>query len=427
MKETLLLFAALSGFATAAVAQTPSSQNSSTVTQETVDKLLAVIAAHEARIRDLEKRLSAGSPSVPIADPPAPAPVQAAVAEQPATHDHSMSLPGGGPDLQIRGFADFNLGVGTDANALIFPLGATPHTTFQAGEFDLYITSKLSPTLTALAELVIGSDHTNTWGLDIERLQLTYKPSDYFQISGGRFHTSIGYYNTTFHHGTWFQTATGRPFMYYFEDSGGILPVHGVGITSSGLIPKTGKLNLRWTAEVMNGRSPDPNAAQVSNFLDDKNGKAVNVAVASRPDWVPGLQVGGSFYVSHVYPATIPRVTQYISSGYAVYTNAQWEFLNEAVLMNNQVAHSDLSYHTPLMYTQVSRAFGKYRPYFRYQYVNVPTADPISIFNGRYQGPSFGLRMDFATYMALKVQYNHLDQRMVPGSNGLDFQTAFTF
>src|SRR5262249_35897371 len=153
------------------------------------------------------------------------------------------------------GFADFNLGFGSAANALIFPLPAPVHNTFQSGEFDLFLSSRLSPKVSFVSEIVYGSDAPHQWGLDVERFPITYKPSRYFQVSGGRYHTSIGYYNTAFHHGTWFQTATGRPFMYYFEDSGGILPVHGVGISTTGLVPGTERYELHWVAEVSNGRS----------------------------------------------------------------------------------------------------------------------------------------------------------------------------
>ena len=40
--------------------------------------------------------------------------------------------------------------------------------------------------------------------------------------------------------------------MYYFEDAGGVLPVHEVGVTTTGYVP-SGKWNLHWTAEVGNG------------------------------------------------------------------------------------------------------------------------------------------------------------------------------
>ena len=47
-----------------------------------------------------------------------------------------------------------------------------------------------------------------------------------FNVSIGRGHTAMGYWNQTFHHGKWFQTTTDRPAIYRFEDDIGILPVH---------------------------------------------------------------------------------------------------------------------------------------------------------------------------------------------------------
>ena len=79
------------------------------------------------------------------------------------------------------------------------------------------------------------------------------------------------------------------------------------------------------------------------------------------------------------------------------------------------------------MYTQISRSIHKFRPYFRYQYVNAAAHDSINIFTGRYQGPSIGLRLDLSDYVAWKLQYNRLYQRNLAPQNGLDAQVAFTF
>ena len=117
---------------------------------------------------------------------------------------------------------------------------------------------------------------------------------------------------------------------------------------------------------------------------------------------------------------------QHIGSFYVVYSHNGWESLNEAVLYSNAVANGK-TYNSPLAYAQLSHRFGKYRPYFRYQYVNVSDNDPVSIFTGRYQGPSLGLRTDFTDYVALKVQYNRLYQRTGLPENGIDLQAAFTF
>lgn len=430
------------------------------------------LAIQEAQIKALEDRLAHLGVTATVAQPaeatpapvpalalaaPAPATVSAAdstapaaavevsppaevVSEVPAEHEHTMNMPGGGPELKIAGFADFNLGFGSDANSLIFPLvpiGTKAHSTFELGEFDLFLSSKLARKISFVSEVVIGPDQTNYWGLDIERVVVTYKPSRYFNIGGGRYHTSIGYYNTTFHHGTWFQTATGRPFMYFFEDSGGPLPVHEVGVTTTGLVPHSGSMDLHWVAEIGNGRSSIPycpwpfnnciQAQPVQNFLSDKNHKAYNLAAFVKPSRLPGLQMGGSFYQDEMVPTGVPHVRQNIGSLYAVFTNSSWEFLNEVVLVSDKSVGAAKSDNSPMMYTQLSHKYGKYRPYARYQYLNDNASDPTLSYTGRYQGPSAGLRMDFTDYVALKAQYNRLYQRDVPAANGLDLQMAFAF
>ena len=111
----------------------------------------------------------------------------------------------------------------------------------------------------------------------------------------GRYHTAIGYYNTAYHHSTWLQTATGRPFLFKFEDDSGILPIHNVGVSVTGIIP-SGRLGLHYIAEVGNGRaSSSPNAEPVQNTVDENNGKSFNLRILFRPTGVRGLQAGFPF------------------------------------------------------------------------------------------------------------------------------------
>jgi hypothetical protein len=365
-----------------------------------------------------------------------PGPVAGASPPSPSPDDggHTLMDISGGPNLKIRGFLDFNLGAGRSANPLIYPLEppSVPISNgFQFGEFDLFFNSRLSSTVTFLSEIVFGSDQSNNWGIDIERAQISWKPNKYFQLSGGRMHTAIGYYNTAFHHGAWFQTATGRPFMYFFEDSGGILPVHIVGLEAAGLIPNTGRLNAHWIFQVGNGLSSEaqtnPDVNPVQNFLSDKNHKAFNVAGYIRPDWLRGLQVGGNYYNDTLVPPGIPHVNNSIAGLHAIYITPVWEFMNEFNLQREHVEGSPVTFNSPMGFTQISRKLGKYRPYFRWQEVNVPAHDPIYSAVGRFEGPSPGLRMDFTDFAALKVQYNRIYTRDAAPMNGVDGQVALTF
>ena len=101
--------------------------------------------------------------------------------------------------------------------------------------------------------------------------------------------------------------------------------------------------------------------------------------------------------------------------------------MTEGVLLSNHVMRTSEPFRSPMAYTQIARAFGIYKPYFRYQYVRDNVNDPINLLKGTYYGPSVGLRIDFATYAAFKLQFNHLYQSSQSAGNGLNAQIAFAF
>ena len=86
-----------------------------------------------------------------------------------------------------------------------------------------------------------------------------------------------------------------------------------------------------------------------------------------------------------------------------------------------------LAFNTPGFYSQVSKQFKAYRPYFRYQYVNVSNREPIFPDVGLRHGPSAGIRYDASESVALKFQYDYTFLRNQPGVNGLTGQVGFTF
>ena len=379
--------------------------------------LVASIGLPAGAITPLQPPQNLTTSSAPAA-PPAP--------DEPEDHDHMMAIPNG-PTLHFRGFFDMDFDTGKVAQNLQYSPAYPNTSSFRTGEFDLFMTSQLSSKLSFLGEMVLGNDITNTFNVDLERYQLTWKQNKYFQLSAGRFHTAIGYYNTAYHHGTWFSTATGRPLMYYFEDSGGPLPVHELGMTATGEVP-SGKFGLHWIAEVGNGRA---DAGQffgdgVQTVVSDRNRKDVNLAFYTKPEWINGLQIGGSYLNGDMAPLGMAKVEQSISSFYVVYINGKWEFLNEAVLMHHQL-DGGRSWNSPMGYTQLGYHLNKYTPYFRFQEVNIADSDPVSSFTGRYEGPSFGLRYDMFDYAAIKLQYNRVDLRNAPPENGFETQLAFTF
>jgi hypothetical protein len=382
-------------------------------TQEQINQqLLQRISQLEAQLKQVQEKQQTAAPAAAPAPAPAPEPETA---------------PAGSPSpVQLNLFGDLGVRATNDRG--------TSSSSFYMGSLDVFMTAHASSRVSGLAEILFITEQDNTVTPDIERLLLQYKVNDHLSAAIGRYHTSIGYYNTAFHQGEWFDTAIGRPFMYAFDDVGGFLPLQEVGITAYGQIP-SGKLNLGFVAEMGNGRDHLIGGEPAQNNHDVNNGKAFNLALSARPRWVSGLQLGFSIYHDYLTFSDAINHPELISTVYAVFNNSNYEFLNEAMMVRHVYSSTSAPgiWHTPGFYSQISRRWGKYRPYFRYQYINAAIDEPIygdptdGPIVGRRNGPSVGLRYDFTEQTAWKLQYDRLAQRDLPNSNSVATQFAFTF
>jgi hypothetical protein len=413
-------------------AASPTPPASPDAEREAAELLLRRVTELEARVRELESRQNGAAVSQAV---PGGAAATTSRAETAAVSSRESNDPHAGhdaagtpqdagvqdeqagpPRLQIQGFADLGFRATNEK-------GRT--TSFGLGQLDLFLTSRLSEKFSVLGELIVEAGEDNEFKFEIHRLLLRYQHSDYLALSAGRYHTAIGYFNTAYHHGAWFQTAANRPFIFAFESKGGVLPLHNVGLSAQGRLPRA-PWGLRYVAEFGNGRaarSPQDRAVQTS--VDENNGKAFNLALFARPRQVPGLQTGFSVYRDNLTPRDAPNVGQTIFATHLVYQNSLYELLNEAVLLRHSTPARTA--HALGLYTQFSRRFGRSRPYFRYQHLNVPDGFPLFPNAGRRNGPSLGLRYDVSDYAALKLQYDRTWRRRLTTLDELILQLAFTF
>lgn len=65
---------------------------------------------------------------------------------------------------------------------------------------------------------------------DLERLQFGWEPSDHSVVWLGRFHQASSVWNHEHHHGQFLQTSVSRPASEQWEDDGGIIPQHFLGL-----------------------------------------------------------------------------------------------------------------------------------------------------------------------------------------------------
>jgi len=403
-----------------------------TLDAETAKALLQRMQDLEAEVKTLRSQVQAltaaqANPApANTADPaaagavvstaPATSPQQVAAEFGSASQPHPMEI--STPRLQLRGYGD----ISWNAKDL-----AGNTNSFTLGQLNLFITSRLSDKASFLAETVIEAESgTNEFGIEPERLLFLYSVNDHLNFAVGRYHTGIGFYNTAYHHSALMQTTMRRPFLFQFEDNGGILPIHSVGISATGVI--SNRLGMHYVAEIGNGRSARTAISNpVQNVTDDNNGKAFNLGLSFRPDAVRGLQFGFSGYHDHVTPLASPNLTEDIFAGHVVYQTTHFEFLNEAVLLHHAPDSGVAATNIPGFYSQISKRFGNYRPYFRYEYVNVPARDPLYPDVALLHGPRAGLRYSLSESAAFKIEFGRDMRRNLPSVNLIGTQLSFAF
>jgi hypothetical protein len=352
-------------------------------------------------------------------------------AEPPATFSEEQQLPqAAAPNIQWRGFGEVNYKVLDQRKPELGTFGFVPGSAgnFFTGDFDLFLTARINDRTSVLSEIVFGEGDAQTYDVDLERILLKYDHNDHLKTSFGRYHTGIGYYNTAFHSGKWLQTTADRPLIMEFARDGGLLPTQAVGVSVTGLIP-SGRLGLNYLFEYGSSDTERRDIDGSGKGDDFNNGNHINLGLFVRPDAIPGLQVGTSFFhdeISHPEQGLEVRLGQTIVNAHVVYTGRKFEFLNEGFLVRHEHLDTREMHDTSSFYTQLSRQFRHaVRPYFRYQYINAsPSIFPDVLLR---HGPSVGVRYDFNAGLALKFQLDHTNRKGQEPLNGIQTQLAFTF
>jgi hypothetical protein len=411
-------------------------QNVSPGDKETIAQLVQLVKQLQQQDRDLQERIKILESKQPQALPTTEADGPAPAAQQPVEPSAPPPTPATLPDwhdlrgVQWRGFGEFNYKVLDQRQPELGTDGFVPGSAgnFYTGDFDLFVSAKLGDKTSVLAEIAFGELDHQTFNVDLERFLLHYEFSDYLKMSFGRYQTGISYYNTEFRSAKFLLTTADRPLAAQFADEGGLLPTQAVGVSITGLVP-SGKLGLNYLFEYGSSDTVRPDINGSGKVDDENNGNHVNVGFFVRPDGLPGLRIGGSFYHDMIGDSTMlspVRFGQTIVNAHAVYVAHSVEFLNEGFLIRHTNVRSGIVFNMPAFYSQFSKRFGHLRPFFRYQYIN---AHPDSVLEdvGLRYGPSFGARYDFNDNIAFKAQLDHTVRKDLPDLNGLQMQVAFTF
>jgi hypothetical protein len=299
---------------------------------------------------------------------------------------------------------------------------------FYTGDFDLFVHSRLTEKASLAADIVFEEIDAQSYKLDMRQALLKYDVNDHLKLSVGRYQTGIGYYNSAYRSAAWLQTTADRPLVMEYASNGGLLPTQAVGVSLTGAIP-SGKLGLNYIAQYGSSDTIRPDIDGSGLLNDDNDGNHVLLGAFARPDWVPGLQLGASFFhdkISDTHKGQNERYGQTILDAHVVYLRHGLEFLNEGLLIRHSELHGPDLFNMPAFYTQLSKRVGHFRPFVRYQYVNTNSQSVFEDVLLRH-GPSFGARYDLNDYIAFKAQLDHTLRKGQPDLNGLQLQFAFSF
>jgi len=301
------------------------------------------------------------------------------------------------------------------------------HHTFSLGDLDLYSTANYGERLNFLAELFIELEGNGEAEIDPERIWVGYSFNDLLTIRAGKQHSALGYWNKTYHHGKQLFLTVNRPFFLDFEDEGGILPVHTVGIELEGT---TGFADILWRYELDLGNGPRINSIEKTlspnNTADNNNSKQWIFRLSARPVRLSDLTLGLSGTKYEVDSTAKTGLQELVLGVDLSYVNGTWEFISEYFRLRNSQDYAH-AYYIQLGYT----LYDFITPYTRYELLDMDPNDPYfsDLQNNadRFQ-EIVGLRYNLHYLRSsLKVQYRHDDKKGDKTYNVLETQWSFSF
>jgi hypothetical protein len=400
-----------------------------TALEEKLDQSMKLIEQLTARVRELEAQRAGTAAAVqplsaPGGQPPqgqtqqqasAPQPAAAAVApadseqrlanvEQQLTQleDANAARGGGGAGVPLHGFFDVGIGNHT-ANKPEFK-GEN------IGALDIFLNPQIGEHVRSLFELTFEVNEQGGTEADLERGQIGYQFSDAATVWIGRFHTPFGFYNTAFHHGQQIATSLRRPRFILFEDQGGVMPNHTVGLWLTGA-DRLSEGKITYDVFVGNGHAIEsgevvPRAGGVEHAAVVYGGNLGYVFT----DTLEGLKIGVSAFRSDVSDdQQIGRITRVDNAGvYFVYDTDRVEYLGEYYRFNDRdLTNGGPSYGSDAGFLQLAWRLPVVMPYARYERAVLDQSDnyfALQSSGTSYYRAALGLRFDIDLQSALKFE-----------------------
>jgi hypothetical protein len=322
-------------------------------------------------------------------------------------------VPALGWPARARAGADLGFNMYGDVDYIVEKSDGQATNSFMAPRVEVFYTAT-HERLSFLAEVMTEVDD-NEFHADVERVGVGFLFAEWLRVWVGRFHTAIGYYNDAYHHGRYFQMTTNRPQIVRFEDEGGLIPAHSVGLHLDGRLGMGAAGWLRYDADLANGRGAI--AEEVTNLEDHNKGKAVNLRLRYEPALVEGLILGANLYLDSIDaaasdPLTMTPTTRHVGERILGAHLAYLEHNVQVIAEVLGIAHrSDIGTGiTRTGFAEAGYTLRDFTPYLRLEVARFPAVlDPFYATNklalrGSFKGVLAGVRYTASEYIALKLE-----------------------
>jgi hypothetical protein len=311
---------------------------------------------------------------------------------------------------------------------------------FNLSNVDFYLAPNFGDKMKALMELNYEYTDQGILTFDLERFQAGYTFSDALTLWAGRFHTPFGVWNTAFHHGPYIQVSTERPRFVAFEDQGGIMPSHTVGLMGSGTFRLENGDRINYDAFVGNG----------SRIIPATDGNTIGISLGNQLDFnpvgndktTPALGGRVSYVMSNGLTLGVHALSEKVNTydmnnvelnstqvsfwgGFYFYESDNWESIAEYYRFSNKDDSGGTGTHSSwAAFAQLSYAINNlWTPYVRYEKAALDQTDNYfaSLLSGRaYDRQVLGLRWDFNKSAALKFEFNRTNEQELDGTSQKD-------
>jgi len=315
---------------------------------------------------------------------------------------------------------------------------------FALGALDFYAIQSIDEKTRAFVELVFENEGSH-YVADLERLWIRRSLNDNLNVSAGRFHTPLGYWNRNYHHGALLYDTATRPGFLDFEDSASaILPLHFVGMLFDGEV-QAGNGTLGYEIQLGNGPSYNTSSGygsseiEVNIFSDQNRSKSPGARIRYSFDAMP-LALGIALMSNRVAESGLSGnasgvttgemlVQQVITAVDMKYSGDELDLMAEYYSLRNDDrfaatgSHTASAYYIQLGY-QVTESL---KPVYRYESVSFDNNDAyFMILNTKQENRHVAaLRYDLSETNVLKFQAMNVSPKTGASYNEYVIQWAF--